>query len=236
MHIPPLNVEIEQVYSQVLTSNLRSIAVTAANSGEGTTSIALALAQRCLLAGRSTLLVDLNLHHPSLEGLLDLNTTISSPRPLSPPRLVSAAGQSIVLTGIIAPSKREFALNLREPGVLEDCLERLKKNFNTVIFDTSAVNRVNANNIPAERVVAACDGGLLVVQAGQTTEAMISEAVARLNAVGAQLLGCVLNDRLNPHLQSELVRETKRLRPHFSGIADWLEAWLRRNSLLSMEV
>jgi len=46
----------------VLGEGKRSIAISSANSGEGVSSIAQALVQRNLLAGHSTLLVDLNLH------------------------------------------------------------------------------------------------------------------------------------------------------------------------------
>ena len=47
---------------------MRPLAVTVANSGEGVT----ALAHRNLMVGRSTLMVDLNLWNPSLNGVLDL--------------------------------------------------------------------------------------------------------------------------------------------------------------------
>lgn len=68
MEIPPLNREIEQVYAGVLAKGARAVAVTSAGPGEGVTSVASALAQRSLLAGQSTLLVDLNLNNPSFSG------------------------------------------------------------------------------------------------------------------------------------------------------------------------
>ena len=73
MNIPSENVEIEQIYSQVLAQPNRSLAICAANANEGVTSLAIALAQRNLLAGHATLVVDLNLYHPALEALLDIS-------------------------------------------------------------------------------------------------------------------------------------------------------------------
>jgi len=236
MHIPPQNMEIERIYSQVLGIGKRAIAISSANSGEGVSSIAQALTQRNLLAGHSTLLVDLNLHHPSLNSLLKLDESTAEPGLLDKPQLVSIKKQSTTLTGIIPPTRRDLVMKLRKPGVLEQCITEWQETFDTVIFDTSPINRVNANNIPPERVAAACDGSLLVVLAGCTTEAMVSTAVDKLNAAGAQLLGCVYNDRNNPPLKSELLREARRLEPRFGRIAHRLGNWIRQNRLLSMEI
>lgn len=236
MLIPPQNMEIEQIYSQLLNGGKQSIAISSANTGEGATSIALALAQRNLLAGNSTLLVDLNLHHPSLNNLLDLSVSSSSETLLEPPQLITTYNQSIALTGITAPHRRDLIMKLRKPGVLEQCISEWHKNFDTVIIDTSPINRVNANNIPPERIAAACDGSLLVVLAGHTTEAMITSAVNKLNSAGAKLLGCVFNDRDNPPLKIELLREINRLENRFGSIAPRLKNWIHQNHLLSMEI
>jgi len=105
-----------------------------------------------------------------------------------------------------------------------------------VIIDTSPINRVNANNIPTERIAAACDGCLVVVMAGSTTEAMIVSAINKLTTASVRVLGCIFNDRDNPTLKNELLRETKRLRPRFDKLANRLDDWLRKNHLLSLEV
>jgi hypothetical protein len=71
--------------------------------------------------------------------------------------------------------------------------------------------------------------------AGKSTEAIVWEAVERLEAAGANLLGCVLNNRDNPSLKNELLRETRRLEPRYSRLASMLRGWIRRNRLLSLE-
>jgi Mrp family chromosome partitioning ATPase len=232
--------EIERIYSQVLGEGKRAIAISSANSGEGVSSIAQALAQRNLLAGHSTLLVDLNLHHHSLNGLLRLDE--SSPKTelidtsLDKPQLVTVQEQSIALTGIIPPTRRDLVMKLRRPGVLEQYITEWQQTFDAVIFDTSPINRINANNIPAERVAAACDGSLLVVLAGNTTEAMISSAVDKLNHAGAKLLGCIFNDRDNPPLRSELLRKIPQMESHLGRFAKPIGNWIRKNRLLSIEI
>ncbi|MBV1920859.1 MAG: hypothetical protein KUG73_09270, partial [Pseudomonadales bacterium] len=176
MNIPPSNVEIERVYAQLFNREKCAIAITSANTNEGVSSIAFSLAQRNLLAGKSTLLVDLNLHHPSLHQLLEIDSPSSYTGLLPAPNLVSTSDNQSTLTGITAPLCKSTILKLRRPGVLEECIEYWQSHFDNIIIDCSPINRINANNIPAERVASACDGCILVVLACKTTESMLLEA------------------------------------------------------------
>lgn len=242
MHINPQHMEIEQIYSHLHCNGRRSICLCAANVGEGVTTIAVALAQRNLVAGKSTLLVDLNCHRPALTSLLHLPSSIERSFEgditglLEEPQLVSCTEQEIGLTGIPCPRRRELIIKLRQPGVLERCIAQWLETYDTILFDTSAINRTNANNIPPERVAAACDGALLVVLAGSTTETMVSSAMEKLQSGGAQLLACVYNDRDNPTLKNELIRELNRLEPRFKSLARHFGIWINKNNLLSMSV
>ncbi len=238
MYIPPQHIELERVHSGLLSDAKRTLAVTSADSGEGVSSMALALAHRSLLAGRTTLLVDLNLHRPSLERILGFGprNTDSQPELLPKPRLVTNAGHNLALSGITAPTSREAILGLRVSGVLEQSIVEWQREFDTIIFDTSPLNRINAGNIPAERVAAACDGALLMVLAGHTTENKVSAALDRLNSAGAEVLGCVINDRDNPPLKQELLREVQRLEQCCRGAATRLKGWIDNSQLLSLEI
>jgi protein-tyrosine kinase len=236
MNIPASSVEVDRIYTQLSSQDIRSVAITAAKSGEGVSSIALALAQRCLFAGHSTLLVDLNIYHPSLEHVLRINEQQSNFGLLDQPQLMSIANTSIVVTGVAAPSQRDVTMRLRQQGVLENCIEKWLRSYDRVIIDTSPINRVNASNIPTERIAAACDACLVVVLAGNTTEAMVVSVIDKLTNASVRVLGCIFNDRDNPTLKDELIRETRRLRPKFNTLADRLENWLRKNRLLSLDV
>ena len=234
MIYPAQNIEIERVYRQILAASPCSAAIMAASAGEGVTSMALALAQRSLLAGRSTLLVDLNFYRPALTPLLSLPE--AQPGGLfCPPQLVGLADESVALTGIAAPRSRDALLRLRKPGLLQAAIRQWHESYDTVLFDTSPLNQINANNLPAEQVAAACDTSVLVVLSGHTTAPMVEAAMNKLVATGAQLGGCVLNDRHHPSLRSELLRETGRLHPRFHRLRTWLENSLLRHRLLSLE-
>ncbi|MBV7297360.1 hypothetical protein [Enterovibrio paralichthyis] len=235
MIISPLNLEIERIYFQVVRNDYKTLAITATEAGEGVTSLAAAIAHRSLLAGQSTLVVDLNLYHPSLVSQ-GMTVTTYDNHFLPNPELVGIKDENAFFTGIIAPSKRETIMELRRPGSLETYVEQWRKDYDLIIFDTSPVSRLNANNIPPERVAAAADGTILVVMSGQTTEAQASESVKKLHDSGAHLLGCVMNDMNNPSLRSEILREVDRLAKRFPRLTQRLRKAIFNSHLLPLEI
>jgi len=177
MNIPPEHIEVENIYAKMHLSKHRSIAITAANPQEGVTSLAIALAQRNLLSGNSTLIIDLNLHRPSFFSSLPLNEPSDSGQTIGLPQLVSDKEQNTLLMGIPAPEDRAAIMKLRKPGVLESCIKICLQHYDNVIVDTSPLNESEANDIPAERIAAACDTTLLVVLASHFSSAGLTVAI-----------------------------------------------------------
>jgi len=241
-NIPYQNMEIEQIYTQIMSEQGKAIAICSANSGEGVTSLAFALAQRNLLAGHSTLLVDLNLYRPAVHRQLEIiepicsHTNPISSAVLATPQLVSVSDHNLTVTGIHAPNQREDIIRLRQPGVLEQCINEWLKEFDSVLIDTSPLNRVNAQNIPAQRVASACHGAVLVVLAGKTSEVMISNAVDKLKTSNVNLLGSVFNDRDNPSLKNELLREAQRIGNKCTWLSRCIKKFINNNHLLTLEI
>ena len=209
--------EIETVYSDIWRLNYRSIAITSTNPQEGVTTLASALTQRNLLAGHSTLLIDLNVHNPSLQSTFSLSQHSSQEHSsntthlLNAPELVNKADEEVTFTGVTAPIKRSAIMQLRKPGVLEAHIQDWLTHYDTVIVDASSLNHPNHECIPAERVASACDAAILVVLAGSTREMMVANAIQNLQHNDVNLMGCVINDKNNPTLRAELLREAKRL-------------------------
>lgn len=235
MLMPSTSVEIDRIYSRLHSEKIRTVTITSANAGEGVSSVALSLAQRSLLADRSTLIVDLNLYRPAFHSALPL-TVDSTNSVLHEPELVSFAETPIVLTGITAPTHRETILQLRQQQVLNNQIQHWLEEYDLIIFDTSPINRVNANNIPAERVAAACDACLFVVMAEVTTQSMLVEAVEKLKNEQVNIVGCVFNDKYNPSLKDELLRELNRLPPWNNRYINKLKKFIQQSSFLSQEV
>jgi polysaccharide biosynthesis transport protein len=97
------------------------------------------------------------------------------------------AGLSIMSAGTL-PSVS--ATDLLAGPVLRSLMSSLAKDFELVILDAPPV-LVAAN---AAVLGTAVDGVLLVVRAGHTEPASAQEALQQLTAVGAHVIGAVLND------------------------------------------
>ena len=127
-------------------------------------------------------------------------------------------------------------MKIRQHGVFEQYIQEWQKSFDRIIIDTSPINRVNANNIPAERVAAACDGCLIVVLAGSTTESMIISATDKLKNTSARIIRTVFHDLDYPNLKNQLLSAIKRLSPRFNSQAKRLAVWVRNNRFLDLEI
>lgn len=228
-----LSNEIDTVYSKLLTENKQSIAVISASSGEGVTSMVLALARRILLSGQSVLVVDFNSHKPFFSSSISLPHFQQHDMP---PMLLTDEQHQLVMTGVQAPNSKSKLLQLRCPGKLEQQIVQWLDDFDFVIFDTTPIGQINQHNIPAQRIAAAVDSNILMVLSGVTTDVMVRECINKLDKVDASILGVVINDKHSPTLQSELIRQMTRLPNWMSKLRSALINTIRETKLLGMDV
>lgn len=230
--ISPFHPEIDAIWHAVVSSGARSVAVVSAEPGEGTTLIAGALARRAGLsiaadrggsgrAAATSLLVDLNLDRPGVARVLGL-------RPL-PGEIVrlDALGMAVLADIGIAGAE-----GWREPAQLASRLDAWRSDWGMVVLDTAPLLSSNSDIVPGTTAAAAADATVLVTLAGRTATNRIREAREKLAAVGANVIGAVLNDRDNPSLLTELDRETWRLAKIFPRQMANLRAWLHRKPAL----
>ncbi|MFC1233475.1 CpsD/CapB family tyrosine-protein kinase [Vibrio sp. F74] len=229
MTIPAMHAEIEQIFIEAELADCRSLCITSCQSGEGVTSLAIALTERYLLAGYRTLIVDLNIHRPSFS-VLDIPS-------LEPNAfLLEHVSSTQCFTGISSPLNSPAQLAYKRPGYLKKNIEEWSTEFDRIVIDTSPLLNINKSNIPAQIVANACDQTILTVLAGVTNKHDIKQAMKLLNSSQIQLLGTVLNTKEQPSLLFELSREVNRLAflPH-----KWRSAilnTLKKNQFLSITV
>jgi protein-tyrosine kinase len=233
--IPLQNNEVERIYARTLGAGMRSIAITSSNPGEGVTSLAVTLAQRHLLANKSTLFIDLNSDKSEHLTMLASDREIDLGASLEP-QILTDQNESYALLGIPAPMNRKVNLAWRNPGTLERYLAIWLEQFDALVVDAGSINRSAQTLIPAERIVAACEETLLVVMAGVTNEPTVRYTCDRIVSAGARLAGCVLNECHNPSLKQELLRESSRIPAVFDRYKDKLNHWIQANRLLSLEI
>lgn len=227
MSIPALHSETEQLFIMAEATNCRSLCVTGCHADAGVTSLAMAMAERYILAGYKTLLLDLNLHKPSfipVEGeTLSGNVT-----------LITEKESHRCFQGLCCNLDTASILEMRRGAFLDQQIEIWQESYERIVVDTSPLLQKNKGNIPANLVAAACDNTLLSVLAGRTTKTEVEKALKLLDMESINLLGTVLNLKDQPTLSEEMVREINRFSWLPEGVLNWLKQRVRNYKLIDV--
>lgn len=170
----------------------RSIVMTSALRGEGksvaTINLALAMAE---LPGTGVLVIDADLHHPSIEeylglprrqGLTELlRGECSLDRAI---RATSAPGVSIIGAGAPPENPSELLGSERMHTLIQSCKQR----FGYLLVDTPEAMTIS----DASLLGAMADGILLVVRLGYTPRHFVEQTHNMLENLGGNVLGCCL--------------------------------------------
>jgi len=175
---------------------LRTLLVTSASPGEGKTTTAANLAITLAQQGMRVLLVDSDLRQPGLHTLFGLRNDTGLTDVLLDHCAfddavqatgvdgLSFLGSGRIKLGTIGPS--ELLGGKRFPLFLADREEK----FDIVVLDSPPVTRAPDASILAARA----EGTLIVLRAGSTSRSLARDALVQLVAVGATVVGAVLND------------------------------------------
>jgi len=227
--------ELETIYSSTFGTDYHSVAVTSAERGEGVSMIAYALARRAAAAGRRTLLVDLNTANPTVARRLGLQGEDWSPTNKSVIESIIDL-EGLEMSILSAPQNAKNILEMREEGKLRQALSAWRKEFDCIVLDTSPLTRTNQGNVMPDLAASCCDSAVFVVLAGRTAETKVTEASLRLEKVGANIVGAVINDRYNPNLKDELCRETHRADKLMPKLMVNLRRFFRTNAFLMQKI
>ncbi len=233
--LPDSYAELETIYRQSLDNASESLAIVGPNGGEGCTSLILAMASRAAAAGEQVLVLELNFASPRLALYADRhagNWDLKTPAANMPVLHHSKSGVNLLPAPLRVSNIHQF----RDPQALRHLLENLLKIYTKVLIDCSPVNRQNRNNLPAETIAAQADTTLLLTLAGHSQESQILEAKERLSLTGANLIGCVINDRENPGLASELARETRRLDRYLPNMMHKIRQGISQSRIINQRI
>lgn len=168
------------------------IVITSAVVGEGKSSTAVNTAIAFAEAGRAVALVEADLRRPRVAAYLGVEGGVGLSDVLAGRVRVEDVLQRwgrndlhVLPSGFMPPKPSEL-LGSQSMVAL---LGRLRERFDVVIVDSPPLLPFT----DAAVVAASADGAVVVVRSGKTHQARVRTAVARIEAVGARLLGSVLN-------------------------------------------
>lgn len=173
-------------------ATLRTILVTSATPGDGKTTTTANLALALAAAGERVCIVDGDLRRGTLAGVFGLEDAVGlSSLVLRTASLTDALQQWHERVWVL-PSGRPLPPNPSEvlgSQFMSHVIEQLADAFDVVLVDTPPVLPVTDAVALATQV----DGVLIVARHGTTNRGPAAEARRRLDAVGAHVIGYVLN-------------------------------------------
>lgn len=182
------NIQFSSIDSQIQT-----IMIASASSGEGKTTTIGNLAVTYAQEGKKVLVMDTDLRKPAVHLMFNvpnhvgLSSVLSSQYQVTEVlRETGVEGLHVLSSGPIPPNPSEMIGSRKMTALLEG----LKGEYDVILFDTPPVLTVTDALI----ISSLCDGVILVVNAGKVKKDLVKKAKAHLEHVNARILGAVLNN------------------------------------------
>lgn len=169
------------------------VALTSTGPREGKSTTCANLAVALAQAGKRTLLLDCDLRRPVIHKIFGLLNTRGLVNILTGERNLSEVQQElptsllwVVTSGTLPPNPAELLGSRR----FAEFLHQARQDFDYVLLDTPPLGAVSDPIILATQ----SDGTLLILDAQRTRKSAVRRSVRALKAVGANVIGTVMNN------------------------------------------
>jgi polysaccharide biosynthesis transport protein len=170
--------------------NRRVFTVTSGSSGDGKTSLTLALGLSFAASGSHTLLIDGDLVGGGLTARLAVTADNGVLEAMALRDILPLIRSTDVTDLSLLPVGRAMGgyTGSIAPAAVRRLINEAKNHFDVVIIDTGPI----LGSIEASPMAVAADGVVLCVSRGQQRQ-LVDRALAHLNTIGARLAGVVFN-------------------------------------------
>jgi capsular exopolysaccharide synthesis family protein len=200
VHLDPTSSAAE-AYRAVRTSlqfgvadgEARTVVVTSPSPRDGKSTLTSNLAIALAKAGKTVLIIDSDFRLPTQHRIFGVSNEIGFASVLEAGEVVDRAIKRTTIEGLhVMPAgpAAQSPSELLNSSAMAEMLDVLGRQYDHIVIDTPPVSKVDDARI----VAASCDATLLVVRADKANRKLVEEARDRLSAVGARILGVVLND------------------------------------------
>lgn len=194
------NKAVQEAYEMLTASihilnnqnKLKALALTSCNPGEGKTSLAINLAVSMAQAGWRVLLVDADMRKPTAAKRLNEGKQIGLTDYLTGDvELADAISETNVsnLTYLSSGSDKMNPVELLCSSRFDELMDKLRTEYDFILFDTPALETVVDGTIIASKV----DATLIVVKMDHTTLKSLVRAKEKLESLNVNILGVILN-------------------------------------------
>jgi capsular exopolysaccharide synthesis family protein len=168
------------------------ILITSAGPREGKTITALNLGITMAQAGSKVILLDCDMRRPKVHKAFSLakdrgisNLLVGGKAQDGTLRHTPIPNLDVIPCGPIPPNPSEMLGSKR----MSDLLNRLRKEYAHILIDSPPSTAVTDPAVLSKSV----DGVVLVIRAGDTAREMVKNGIGQFEAVGAHILGAILN-------------------------------------------
>jgi capsular exopolysaccharide synthesis family protein len=167
-----------------------AFAITSASSGDGKTSLSLALGLSFAASGSRTLLIDADLVGGGLTSRLGNETSVGIVDALAGVGLEECVQPTDVADLSLLPigSAQAHHAGSFSPPAVRKLLAEIRKHYEVIVIDTGPV----MGSIEATPICASVDGVVLTVARGQSRP-LVERAITHLQSIGSKISGVVFN-------------------------------------------
>jgi capsular exopolysaccharide synthesis family protein len=171
----------------------RTLLVTSPAASEGKTTVSANLATTFAQQGLRVVLVDADMRRPRMHGVFGLSRTPGLTEVLQNEATLEEGLRTTTVEGLHVLGAGRLVAAVSEllgGAAMGRLLRELNGRYDVVVVDTPPVLAA----ADAEILAAQADAVLVVIRAGQTERQSAHYAIQQLRAIGARIVGAVLND------------------------------------------